>query len=330
MSADKNPLTESDVLAALQGMDDGNVPIPTGDLASGAIAQPESTTTDDAEKGQSSEEVESPEAGTESEDTEETEEKPEETEEKTEPQPEQPKAEEKPLSKEEKAKAREAKTWQKIEAEKQAIAKEREEVERAKAEIALSKAKKPEPVKDEKGFTADDYDQFAKDAERENREAAARGDEPKWSPANLELARVKAQGLRQREQFETHQQRLVAKQAAVQQAVDKYSDLKNPQSAMAKEMLKTWESNKDFWGDRPEAVAVMAELADARVKADSVPALEKKITELTKELDRLTKLSSPSKGGINSPGKGSPKGNPTYEELEAHMAALDNAGLPVG
>ncbi len=325
--------TYDEVLSHLEGLDSSGVEIPADPTAPGATAlAKEPTETEEPEKSQSSDEDESPETGTESEDTEETEEQSDEPKAKEDEAPKQtdePKAEEKPLSKEEKAKAREAKAWQKLEAEKAEVAKARAEIESAKAEIALSKARKPEPIKDEKGFTADEYDSFVKDAERENKEAIARGDDPKWSPANIEVARVKAEGLRQREHFEGQQQRVVAKQAAVQQAIDKYPDLKQPESAMTKEMLKVWESNKDFWGDRPDAVAVMAELAASRVKADSVPVLEKKVTELTKELDRLNKLASPSKGS-NLSMRGSKKESPSWEDVQAAAEALDNAGVSVG
>ncbi len=323
---DKNVITdvteEAQLLASLAEADASGTPVPERIEGSQVVpAKVQSTETPETdEQGQSEESEESPEAGTESEETDATDEvvaEKDKATETTEPQ--------KPQSKAEKDQARVSKAFQKIEAEKAEIAKARAELDRAKAEIAQSQAKKPEPVKDENGFTAEDYDSFVRDAERENAQLEKAGDSPKWGAASVEKARYKAQEMRLREQHVNAERTRIAVEAEAQQTVEKYPELKNPESPMAKAMKAVWESNQEYFSGRPGSMKVIAELAAGRVKTDSVPALEKKITELTNEVKRLTNNATPSKGAP-VPTRSAPKAQ-SDAELEATMRELDRSGV---
>lgn len=314
--------TRDEVLAVLAGDDNGEVRTndATPDGASTAQDEKPDTETDETEKGQSSDEVESPEAGTEPEEkAEESAETKGEGTEKTEKE----QGEQKPLTKAEKDAARAAKAWRDIEAKKAEIAREREEVERAKAEIALAKAQKPEPVKDEKGYSADDYEAFADLAEKNIREAEENDIKPAYTMTAVLAARKRALELRHRETVEGESKRAAAVQAEFQKVTKDYPDLNKSDSPLAKAVHEIWEKNKEFY-NRPGSLEKMAELASLRVKAGSVPALEKKINELASEVKRLTQLTSPSKGGQGyNGGKKASAGTPTEEEVIAALRRDD-------
>lgn len=277
-------------------------------------AQADETATQDAESGesQSPDESEPVEDGTE----------PEKAEEQKKPET----TEKKPLTKEEKEKVRQENSWKKIQEEKDALRREKEAIEAQKAEIALKTAKKPEPLKDEKGFSAEDYDSFAEQAEAENRKLLASGEDLKYQPSQIELAKLKARTLRDKESIQQAEAHRVAAEEVVKQTVAKYPDLQKPETPLAKEMQKLWQSEQKerFYLNQPDGFARMAELAVARTEAGSVPSLKTKITELTKEVARLTKLSSPSRGSAGSLSK--PDGELTEEDVLQHMVRIDANG----
>jgi hypothetical protein len=261
--------------------------------------------TQDAETGdgQSPDEAEPAEDGTES--VEESE-----PEKVTEKQP------EKPTSKEEKEAARREKSWKKLQEEREAFQKEREALEAERAELAMKAIKKPDTLRDDKGFTAEDYERYADQIEKE-------GDHPQ---STIELARLKARQLRDKEQFQATEADRQARELIVKETVKKYPELEKPESPIAKQMQALWqtEQKEKFFVSRPEGFAKLVEYADARAKADSVPSLEKKITELTKEVARLTKASTPSKAGLTTLTKKS--GELTEDDVMAHMAEIDANG----
>lgn len=308
-------ITDDQMAEHLAQWDASGPQIPQEEPAPETDAQVEELAEQGTETGDGQSPEEEPaETGTESE------EKSEEA--KPEEKTEQPEAEQKTLTKADKEKVRQENTWKKIEAEKQAIAQAKAEIEAQKAELALKAVKKPETLKDEKGFTAEDYEKFADQIEKD-------GDHPQ---STIELARLKARQLRDQEKFqqaETHKQ---AVELVVKQTIEKYPDLQKPDSAIAKQMQAIYERDKSdgFYGTRPDGIAKMAELAEARVKADSVPVLEKKLSELTKEVARLTKLTTPSKGGPTSIGKAASSAVPSEADVEAYMKELDGKGVLIG
>lgn len=293
------------------------------DAAGPEISQ-EPTTTTDAQVEELAEQVAEPgdgqspeeepaEAGTESE---------EKTEDAEPEKTEKPDAEKQPQTKAEKEAARQDKSWKKLQEEREAFKKEREALEAQKAELALKAVKKPEPLKDDKGFTAEDYERYADQIEKD-------GDHPQ---STIELARLKARQLRDKEQFQQAEAHKQAVDLVIKRTVEKFPDLQKADSPIAKTMQSLYEAEKSdpFFTQRPDGIAKMAEFAAALVKADSVPALEKKNSELTKEVARLTKLATPSKGGPTSPGKLSSSETLTEADVEKAMKELDMRGVLIG
>lgn len=197
-----------------------------------------------------------------------------------------------PQTKEQKEKARQENTWKKINEEKEALKREREEVQRIREEAEAEKGKKaqefiesPEPLKDERGFTAADYEGIA-DKWQENGEGTAE---------QIKAARAHAGIMRQKEQ----QAFADAQQQAVNQVVRENPELKDiasPLNIKLREMLDKGSKAKRNPYAHPMGLAQAVQDAKLHLKADSVPALETRVQELTAEIQRLTKLSTPAKG----------------------------------
>lgn len=234
--------------------------------------------------------------------------------------------EQKPQSKFEKEKARQQNAWQKIEAEKAEIRKQREELEKFKAEQAQKAAKKPEPYRDKDGWSAEDYEKFAKDYEEDP------DSYPNVTPQMIRMARQKAEHLRREEtEVQTSRQR-EAQEAVIKQTVEKNPELKDVNSPLGQKLKELFDREKDdpFYSTHIEGFARAVEHAKAELRAGSVPVLEKQITDLKKEVDRLTKLTTPSKPGSQPASKKAPTNAvPSEDELERLTAQWDAQGIPV-
>lgn len=300
-SEPKTP-TEDEVLAALRG----EVPDDAGEIDPAPDAQEQddtaSTDEEDSPQGQPDESAEdAPEAGTESVEG-------------------KAKGTEKPLTRQEKEHQRLGKGWQQLNAEKEAVkrereafAKEREEVERAKGEQARQRLRSPEPLRDERGFTAQDYEEAASRWKKDGS-----GDENA-----IEAALNVAQRLRSQERDAENETYRTAMQHVIRQNPELQNQA-SPLTMKTMELLNAAAKQRVNPYHHPDGYAQAVEHAKLAIRADSVPTLEKKLTELTKENQRLTKLVTPIRGGPSRLGGSAPNGAvPTEAEVEAALMQED-------
>lgn len=298
--------TEDDVMQALLT---GEPPVAVEQSpAADAQEQPETSASEESEQspeqGQHDDAPEdAPEAGTE---------------------PDKSKTEQKPQTREQKEVARQQNAWLKINAEKEALKKEREQLEslrqqaeNERGEAARRQLNSSEPLRDERGFCAEDYEKAA-DKWQEQGDVDA---------TVIKNARAAALGLRHKEQAALH----AAQQMAINHVIKQNPDLQNMASPLAMETRKIMfdEAPKMKFNPyaHPDGFAMAVEHAKLRVRAGSVPALEKKINELTAENQRLTKLTTPTRGGTpRATGSASdPNRIPTEAEVEAALRQDDVA-----
>lgn len=222
-------------------------------------------------------------------------------------------------------KKREAAAWQKIEAEKAEIARAKLELQaRADADAARAAAARPaapDPkreqapaLRDGQGYTAAEYDEAAKGFEAEgDTEMAA-------------LARQKAGAVRQAEQqqrAQAHQQQFTtAWQQTVEKEVQATPELKDTNSPLGLEVQKVLRERPAL-SRMPDGFADAVQIAKARTHSAAAPALQSQIEKLTKENERLTKLTSLTGSGPARMSSGEEK-DPSEKELRRMAAALDN------
>lgn len=201
---------------------------------------------------------------------------------------------EKELSPFEKAKAekkdREARAWQKIEEEKASLKAEREKLESSRREIEAERPKGG-PLRDKHGFSAEDY------------EAAAKENEAAGDDNFAKLARAKAQDLRGQEQQHFQKAALAEFDLGVKDVTKTRPELAyEPNSEVTKELISILREFPALSQGR-KGFATAVQIYDSRKTAASVPELQKKIDELTKEKERLTKLTSLPSSGPRPAGK---------------------------
>lgn len=162
---------------------------------------------------------------------------------------------------------------------------ERREQEIAQREAALKQAERPAEFRDEEQYTALDYEKAARDAA--DKAAKARyelldeeGAEQAKATASLLLQR--AQHVRQME-FDHHRQRIGGEMVTLM------PELKDENSPLRRKTDELFSSNPLF-RLHPEGMRIAPMLAKAQLRAESVSALQSKIQELTKENERLNKL----------------------------------------
>lgn len=188
-------------------------------------------------------------------------------------------------------------SWQKLEeekaalrAEKEAIAKEKEEAERAKAT-----AKK---YRDEHGYSAEDYEAFAKTAD---------------DPDLAERARKKAAEIRAKEQevkSNSARDEFVSEWNKNLNAVlEETPDLKNEESDIGKELKKVLSERKVF-SMAPDGIKHAVEFVKAQRQAGLVSGLEAKVKDLETEIARLNKLT-----GLTPSGPSARPGMKSFDDL---------------
>lgn len=175
--------------------------------------------------------------------------------------------------------------WQKLEEEKAALKVERErmEGERKGTEEAAAKARlereSQEPLRDKHGYSAEDYDRAA-------RNFAAEGDEEL-----AESARKQGDGLRQAQGERQQRARQEQWSRAVQDVCEAVPELKDQTTPLSQEVRKLLAEHPAY-SAYPDGFQRAVNEAKARMGAATVPDLQKRLDALTKENERLTKMTS--------------------------------------
>lgn len=206
-----------------------------------------------------------------------------------------------------KEKSRQAKAWQEIQETK-------DEVRRQLAEL---KEAKQTQFRDEAGYTAQDYEGAAQKAWTEAQEARVALDDDKAKEAEGFVQQFQ-QLAQQARQKEFH----AARQSVAQQMVNEIPELGDPKSPLriaTDELLK----GNEVLRMHPDGLKLAPQMAKAQMAAGEVPALKAKIEELTKENERLVKLTSVGGSGPAKRG-GESNGNLTAADLRRMAEAHDS------
>lgn len=193
---------------------------------------------------------------------------------------------------------RRERSWQKLEEEKAKLRQEREALEAERQKVTKTAA-----PRDEKGYSADEYEDAAKKFE-------ASGD-----TVLAEKARQKAQELRQTATAKQEETRLAEFRQkwteTVAKVVDEHPDLKSADSELAKKVTSALRENPHF-SMTPEGFRKAVEYVQLSDKAASVPGLQAEVETLKKEIERLNKLTS-----LSASGPTAKPGTKSFEDLPA-------------
>ena len=171
--------------------------------------------------------------------------------------------------------ARLAKNFQEFQREKQ---EGREELRRMREELAELRAKPSGPSqKDERGYSAEDYDSYAEKAEEDGDIKTAK------------VARQEAQILRQKTAYNEF---VAGWQKTQGEMVKENPDLVNLESPLAKEVSKLLDEPQSIFKTRPDGLKYAVSYAKANLDTGSIPALRGEIRKLKQELTRLSELNS--------------------------------------
>jgi hypothetical protein len=190
-----------------------------------------------------------------------------------------------------------------IEAEKSRLAKEREEIELAKS------------AKSKDGFTPEDYDAVAE-------KFAAEGQDELATQARAEAAQLR---------HKAHVGKLTqAHNASLKTLVEKYPDLKNPESSLYKRVDQTLKSRPALF-TYAEGISDAIEACAAHESATRATQLEKELADVKQRLADTEKKLHPTSGGPSSlsAGDGSFNRLPAdrqFAELRKQAMAADRAG----
>ena len=165
--------------------------------------------------------------------------------------------------------------WQEFQREKQ---ESREEMRRLREELADLRQKPSAPSqKDERGYTAEDYDSYATKAEEDGDIKTAK------------VARKEAEILRQKSAYAEF---VAGWQKTQGELVKEHPDLTNLESPLAKEVNKLLDEPQSIFKMRPDGLKYAVSYAKAQLDTGSIPALKGEIKKLKQELTRLNELSS--------------------------------------
>ena len=165
--------------------------------------------------------------------------------------------------------------WEEFQREKTEI---REELRRARDEIAeLRQQPRTAAEKDERGYTAEQYEQYAE-------KAAEDGDVKAYKVAMQE-----AQILRQKEAYGIFISQWQKTQAEL---AKENPDLNNLETPLAKEVMRLLSEPDSIFKKRPDGLKFAVSLAKSQLSTGSIPALQGEIKKLKQELTRLNELSS--------------------------------------
>ena len=165
--------------------------------------------------------------------------------------------------------------WQDFQREKTEI---RDELRKAREELAELRKQPTGPSnKDERGYTAEDYDSYADKAEEDGDIKTAK------------VARKEADLLRQKTAYA---QFLDGWQKTQAEMIKENPDLTNMETPLAKEVTKLLDAPQSIFKSRPDGLKYAVEFAKAQLSTGSIPALQGEIKKLKQELTRLNELSS--------------------------------------
>lgn len=171
--------------------------------------------------------------------------------------------------------ARLAKNFQEFQREKQ---EGREELRRLRDELAELRAKPSTPSqKDERGYTAQDYEAYAEKAEEEGDVKTAK------------VARQEANILRQKSAYDEF---VAGWQKTQAEMAKENPDLNNMETPLAKEVMKLLDEPQSIFKMRHDGLKHAVAYAKANLETGSIPALRGEIKKLKQELTRLNELSS--------------------------------------
>ena len=165
--------------------------------------------------------------------------------------------------------------WDEFQKEKTEI---REELRKARDELAAIRSEPPKPVhKDERGYTAEDYDSYAEGAEERGEIKEAR------------VARKEAQLLRQKVAYAEYS---AGWQKTQTEMVKENPDLTNLESPLAKEVTRLLNEPMSIFKSRADGLKFAVSYAKAHLSTGSISALKGENEKLKKELTRLNELSA--------------------------------------
>lgn len=201
---------------------------------------------------------------------------------------------------------RREKSWQKLEAEKAALKAEREAYEREKAGIQLEKAKAKE-YRDSAGYTAKDYEDFAK-----------RTDDPDLAERAMEKAKALALEADQVRSKAQHEDFIKGWQGNLEEIFKQEPELRDASSEAGKALQKVLNENPVF-STSPDGIKAAYAFSKAQRQASLVSGLTDKVSELQKENERLNKLTGLSGNGPNK--------RPSIKSFEEMSGAEQEAQL---
>ena len=298
--ADSNNLTEVDLLAMAQAVDEGRdwshrVPEPKGEEAKAEQVATEKASGDTEQKPAPAEEAETKQDA--SSEAPATEEKSKEAKSSLTTEPSETKSEsasEKKPTRYEKAKSRLEKEWEDVRAEKARLKAEREAIESARAQREASQPGAETPKAGSRKYSAEDYREAAKSYREEGRDDLAK------------LAENKATEVETEERREIEQKTQAELKSAwdknLLEEVEANPDLKDSNSSLYKavsEMLQNHAILRNYPAGIKDAVGI----AKIRIKAEAASDLEKKVQEYERELAQLRKATTPASGQPSAPAK---------------------------
>lgn len=209
-------------------------------------------------------------------------------------------------SKARKEQERQDRSWKKLEEEKAALRAEKEAIEAAKKEVETVKVK-VKAFRDEHGYTAEDYDSFAKNAEDVDL---------------AERARNKAVELRKKEEetkANSSRDEFVAEwNKSLAEVLEEHPDLKDETSDMGKELKKVLAERKVF-SFAPDGIKHAVEFVKLQRQSGLVSGLETENATLKKEIERLNKLTGISGSGPTQRPSSKSFDDMTSTEQAAHL-----------
>lgn len=215
----------------------------------------------------------------------------------------------------EKAQARAAEEWKKVQAEKEALAAEKEALRKEKETLEQSKRASGE-YRDNGGFTAEDYEAAAVAYREEGNEEMA------------QVAQQRAQQTRQAAENARIEATRNAFQAQIDQEIAARPELKDPNTPLGKATIEILKENQALM-HRPDGFRRAVALAEAQIKAGSVPALQEENTRLKQQVEELNKKLSIGPSGPTKRASGSvDPANMSDAEMERFIARLGDA--PIG
>lgn len=179
---------------------------------------------------------------------------------------------------------RQDRSWKKLEEEKAALRAEKEAIEKAKQDTEQAKAK-AEVYRDDHGYSAEDYEAFAKSSD---------------DPDLAERAKLKAAELRGREsatkQTVARDQFVQGWQKHLTEAIEQNPDLKDENSDMGKELKKVL-AERPVFSMSPDGIKHAVEFVKLQRQSGLVSGLETENKALKEEIARLNKLTGLGGGG---------------------------------